>query len=63
MATHYGRGPFQPTSDWSAELADVFFALICLANRTGVDLESALGKALDKYSARLAAVGDAGSGR
>ena len=34
------------------EMADVLFVLICLANQTGVDLETALMKNLDKKSAR-----------
>ena len=29
-ATAYGREPFTPTGDWSAELADTLFALLCL---------------------------------
>lgn len=62
-ATRYGREPFSPTSGWRGELADVFFALACLANATSVDLETALDEALAKYRARLAARGDAGSGR
>ena len=36
----------------SEELADVFFVLICLANQTGVDLDQALKKSLDKKSVR-----------
>ena len=34
--------------DLGDELADVLFVLICLANQTGVDLEEALQKNLDK---------------
>ena len=34
------------------ELADVLFVLICIANQTGVDLEKALEKNLDKKSKR-----------
>lgn len=34
------------------ELADVLFVLICLANQTGVDLESALKKNLEKKTIR-----------
>jgi NTP pyrophosphatase (non-canonical NTP hydrolase) len=34
------------------ELADVLFVLICLANQTGVDLDEALGKNLDKKTKR-----------
>jgi NTP pyrophosphatase (non-canonical NTP hydrolase) len=38
--------------DLGEELADVLFVLICLANQTGVDLEEALQKNLDKKTGR-----------
>jgi len=62
-ATDYGRSSFRPSEMWQAELGDVFFALVCLANSTGVDLEEALERALDRYRERLAQKGDPGSGR
>jgi NTP pyrophosphatase (non-canonical NTP hydrolase) len=34
--------------DLGDELADVLFVLICLANQTGIDLETALKKNLEK---------------
>lgn len=34
------------------EMADVLFVLICLANQTGVDLEDALLKSIDKKTKR-----------
>ncbi len=34
------------------ELADILFVLICIANQTGVDLTSALGKNLQKKTKR-----------
>jgi NTP pyrophosphatase (non-canonical NTP hydrolase) len=34
------------------EMADVLFVLICLANQTGVDLEEALQRNLEKKSIR-----------
>jgi NTP pyrophosphatase (non-canonical NTP hydrolase) len=61
--TNYGRAPFRPANGWTGELGDVLFALVCLANSTGVDLEAALGGALDRYRQRLALGDDAGSGR
>lgn len=60
-STRYGQKPFQPTEDWPSELGDVFFSLICIANSTGVNLENALEKVLQKYEQRLAHKGDAGS--
>jgi NTP pyrophosphatase (non-canonical NTP hydrolase) len=38
--------------DLSDEMADVLFVLICLANQTGVDLEAALAKNLEKKTRR-----------
>jgi NTP pyrophosphatase (non-canonical NTP hydrolase) len=38
--------------DLGDELADVLFVLICLANQTGVDLEQALKKNLEKKTNR-----------
>lgn len=34
------------------ELADVLFVLICIANQTGIDLEEALKKNIDKKTGR-----------
>jgi NTP pyrophosphatase (non-canonical NTP hydrolase) len=38
--------------DLGDEMADVLFVLICLANQTGIDLEEALRKNLDKKTGR-----------
>lgn len=38
--------------DLGDELADVMFVLICLANQTGIDLEEALKKNLEKKTNR-----------
>ncbi len=38
--------------DLSDELADVLFVLVCLANQTGVDLQTAMQKNLDKKTSR-----------
>lgn len=38
--------------DLGDELADVLWVLICLANQTGVDLEEALRKNIDKKTGR-----------
>ncbi len=38
--------------DLGDEMADVLWVLICLANQTGIDLESALVKNLDKKTKR-----------
>ena len=62
-ASDYGRKPFASTPDWELELGDVFFALLALAEVSGVDLEGALELALDKYWRRLSESGQAESGR
>lgn len=55
MARRYGEQS-EKESDKSVkledELADVLFVLICLANQTGVDLEEALKKNLEKKTKR-----------
>jgi NTP pyrophosphatase (non-canonical NTP hydrolase) len=38
--------------DLGDEMADVLFVLICLANQTGIDLEDALRKNLEKKTKR-----------
>ena len=49
----YGRRTFEPTEEWSAELGDALFSLLCLANSTGVELAAALESTLEKYRQRL----------
>ncbi len=55
----YGRRPFIPSEDWPAELGDLYFSIICLANATEVDLSAALRKTIDKYGTRLQQTGGA----
>ena len=59
MARLYGEQSFKTAEqaasareDLSDEMADVLFVLICLANQTGVSLEDALRKNLDKKTKR-----------
>lgn len=59
MARLYGEQSFklpehaeQATADLPDEMADVLFVLICLANQTGIDLEDALRKNLQKKTQR-----------
>jgi hypothetical protein len=61
--TDYGSALFEAPEGWTGELGDSLFALVCLANSTGVDLEAALNAALEKYRERLALGGYAESGR
>ncbi|MEM8897412.1 MAG: nucleotide pyrophosphohydrolase [Bacteroidota bacterium] len=55
MARKYGDQSFKKSDeevDLGDEMADVLFVLICLANQTGIDLEEALRKNLDKKTKR-----------
>ncbi len=59
-ATDYGRHPARYTANWEEELGDILFTLVCLANQTGVSLDTALAQALAKYERRLAQHGHPG---
>ena len=44
--------PGQSLAQLDDELADVMFVVICLANQSGIDLQAALQKNLDKKTSR-----------
>ncbi len=55
MVRTYGEQSYKGKKappDLGDELADVLFVLVCIANQTGVDLESAIQKNLHKKSTR-----------
>jgi len=55
MARRYGEQSEKESDkskDLGDEMADVLWVLICLANQTGVDLETAFLKNMDKKTAR-----------
>lgn len=59
MARLYGEQSFKTPeqaasapADLADEMADVLFVLICLANQTGIDLNEALQRNLDKKTRR-----------
>ena len=57
MARQYGDQSFKTgdaggVDDLADEMADVLFVLICLANQTGVDLDTAFARALQKKTER-----------
>lgn len=55
MSRTYGEQSFKESEknkELSDELADVLWVLICIANQTGIDLESALEKNMIKKSER-----------
>lgn len=55
VARKYGEQSFKAGEDENRladEMADVLFVLICMANQTGVDLETALKNNLDKKTNR-----------
>ena len=42
----------EQAQELSGELADILFAVICLANSQGIDLQSAFEQMMQKYSVR-----------
>ncbi|NOQ25804.1 MAG: pyrophosphatase [Bacteroidales bacterium] len=55
IARKYGEQSFKESDknkNLEEEMADILFVLICLANQTGVDLNSALTKSLEKKTQR-----------
>jgi NTP pyrophosphatase (non-canonical NTP hydrolase) len=54
MARQFGDQSFKEgeEADLGMEMADVLFVLICLANQTGVDLQDAFTRAMEKKTRR-----------
>ncbi len=55
IAREYGEQSFKESDkekNMADEMADVLFVLICLANQTGINLEEALRKNLEKKTLR-----------
>ena len=54
MARKYGDQSFKDgeSQDPAEEMADVLWVLLCLANQTGVNLEEALQKSIEKKTKR-----------
>lgn len=55
IARKYGDQSYKETEDQleiADEIADVLWVLICLANQTGVDLETAMTKNIEKKTIR-----------
>jgi NTP pyrophosphatase (non-canonical NTP hydrolase) len=54
MSRKYGEQSFKEDEEkeLADELADVFFVLVCIANQTGVDLNDAFKKNLQKKTER-----------
>ena len=55
IARTYGEQSFKKTdheNNLADEMADVFWVLICLANQTGINLEEAFQKNIDKKTKR-----------
>jgi len=47
-ATDHGRRPFRPAREWEGMLGDVAFAMVTLADQTGVDADRAVRVAADR---------------
>ncbi len=55
MARQYGEQSFKKNEkdlDLGEEMADILFVLMCLANQTGIDLEAAFKKSMEKKTHR-----------
>ncbi len=55
MARQYGEQSFKKSEkdlDLGEEMADILFVLMCLANQTGIDLETAFKKSMEKRTHR-----------
>ena len=55
MARQYGEQSFKENEgdlDLGDEMADILFVLICIANQTGVELEDAFKKSMEKKTHR-----------
>ena len=55
MARQYGEQSFKASdkpADLADEMADVLWVLICLANQTGVNLEEAFARNMEKKTSR-----------
>ncbi|MFA6701944.1 MAG: nucleotide pyrophosphohydrolase [Dysgonamonadaceae bacterium] len=55
MARKYGDQSFkegEKNKDLGDEMADILWVLVCLANQTGVDLETAIQKNIEKKTTR-----------
>lgn len=51
----YGPKPKKSTEspqELGVELADILFAVICMANSAGIDLQESLARAMEKYRVR-----------
>ena len=58
VARKYGEQSFKDSDkqyDLGDEMADILWVLLCLANQTGIDLETALRKNFEKKTTRDAA--------
>lgn len=46
------KKPMEPEQDLGMELADILYAVICLANSQGIDLQESFERTLEKYRTR-----------
>ncbi|MBI3983899.1 nucleotide pyrophosphohydrolase [Candidatus Microgenomates bacterium] len=46
------KKPTEPAGDLGEEISGIIFALICLANSQGIDLDKAWAKEMSKYAKR-----------
>lgn len=61
LATNYGTKPPEYSGKMQGELGDCLFSLLSLCDALGVDAETALAGALEKYEKRASLRGNIGS--
>lgn len=61
--TSYGQKPHRLNKNFELELGDVFFSLLLIADITGVNIEGALTKTIQKMEKRIKQKGKIGSGK
>ena len=62
-ATNYGTKDFVLTKDFKMEYGDLLYAVLSLANETGIDAEESLNIVIEKYSNRLKVSNSLGSNK
>ncbi|WIG15405.1 MazG-like family protein [Bacillus thuringiensis] len=58
---NYGTNSLVLTEDWADELGDVYFAVLCLAIESNVNIHQALNDTIEKYNKRIAVKSNPGS--
>lgn len=61
LASNYGTQKEKYTDNFSLEIGDVFFSLLCICESQRINLNESFSQVLDKYKARYKSKEDIGS--